>query len=265
MENIHNPLSAYTGTIATSSNNNKLEFVNSNISLIYLYSANGIMNVRDSTLYYLYPTTNSNNFYENTSADYIYTTDNSINEFENVNFSYRVYLRGTSINLIKNSNFNLTNLFYIYQASQTEVINSYLGTSSNFFLYNTASLNFSAPNNTMNNLRLYGGTPSISGYVNINNFNTWYSGVVLNRTLPFKVLNTSMNPISGANVEIYDGATLIDSGVTNALGKVNLNISADNSANPNKQYEVRVNGQVAENISILASTNPDGIELTGSW
>ncbi len=245
VEDVHGPLSSFTGKIAETTNDKNIHFDNSNITRLYYLSANGNFTMRDSTVYQFYGLTNSQN------------------ELDNVAITYRMYLYSNSINTIKNSDITNSDRTYIYNTSQTNLINSSID-SPNFRLYNTASVN-SDTNSTLTRLRLTSGSPSISGYTNIDNFSSWSSGVVLTRELPFKVLNTSNNPVSGATVAIYDGGSLIDSGTSNASGKVNLTISADNSSNSDKQYEVRVNGQVAGSISILESSGPDGIELVGSW
>lgn len=243
LEGFNQPLSGFTGDFGESSNNSNLELSNSNISRIYLFSANGETNIKDSSIYLFYGLTNSTN------------------ELNNINVSYRFHLYSNSNNTIINSNINASRL-YVYNTSQTELINSSLD-SGNFRFYNGAVIN--SDNSTLNRIRLTSGSPQISGFVDITNFVSWASGVTLTRELPFKVSYSNLSPAGNVNVEIFDGGLLIDSGLTDSQGMVELTIEADNSVNPNKQYEVKVGGQFAQNISILESTHPEGIELVGDW
>lgn len=246
LENLISPASNYTKTFTTEGNST-LEIINSNYDILYSYSNNTIQTTyKDSTIFLLYFLGNSNNL------------------AENINPTYTIYAYGNSRNIIKDSTLETSYFTQFYNTSETTFYNTQLlptGTRQTR-LYNTAKMHFMDSNCVLDKLYLNSGThnPTISGYVNITSLDLWGSGNVLNRYLPFIAKYEDNYYAPNVNIQIKDGVTIIDEGITDINGFVELLISADNSADPYKEYDVYANGNFIKTITILENT-ANGIEI----
>jgi hypothetical protein len=251
------PVTNLSKTIITPGNN-VLEL--NNVSYNYLYSYSG---------------SSSNVTYKNNSIYVLYLLSNSTNLLENMTINYLIYAYGNSRNTIKDSTIETFYLNQFYQTSETTFYNTKILPASSRYtkLYNTAKMHFMDSNCVLDKLYLNAGThnPTISGYVNITSLSLWGAGNVLNRYLPFIAKYEENYYAPDVNISIKDGATLIDSGITDVNGFVELLISADNSANPDKTYDVYANDEFIRTVTILEDSS-NGVEvlvpepgLIGHW
>jgi hypothetical protein len=164
------------------------------------------------------------------------------------------------------SNSLLTYRHYLYNTAQVTYQNVTLSASTDSRFYDTSVANFTQPYSTIDDLLLVGGAenPTWYGYVNITSpIDNWNSGSVLNRYFPFNVTDQNGNPKENVNVSIFQGASFINEGLTGSDGIAQINISADDSAtNGQTEYEIYADDVYSQNITMLTSTAPYGIQVT---
>jgi len=181
---------------------------------------------------------------------------------------YRISARGTSF--VNITDVNVTHSAFFYETSRTTLVNTDIRASAYVRLYDTAFVNFTQPadDNRIEDLYLYTGAaenPTLAGYVNIvDPIDAWASGNTLNRYFPFNVTYENGTQGEGLNVTIREDGTVINHGLTGPDGMAVLNISADNSGNPAKEYAISVNGVYKTNITMLSNTAPSGIRMTAN-
>jgi len=199
---------------------------------------------------------------------YLSLRDNSINTLVNVTIdrSFSFYdtsqntitdcifqdygeIFGTSKNTITNTNFTATGSLYIY-------------------FYGTPNTTFNKPYSSITQIRIDNETgvsnPEIHGYLNLTTLIRFQANATCNRYFPIYVYyEGTSDPVSPANVTIkQNGTTYTTSGLTNASGYVELNITFDNATGGNLyNFTLLVNDTTKGNITFLNDTSPDGIIL----
>ncbi len=233
-----------TTTIACTNNEFVLDNVGVTYFSVFVNAAPARMNISDSVLLYIYGYAGVANI----------TNTNST----------RLLCYGTG--KVFTNGLRTSTITQFSNTCKANITNSYFASTSYTRIYDTAVVNFTTPYSSVDDLELSSGThaPTIYGYVNFTvPIDSWGAGNKLNRYLPFNVTNNGA-PIEDANVTVYDGVTLRNTGLTGADGIVTLNISDDNSANPAKEYQVFLNGVNRVNITLLVNSAPTGVQLGNS-
>lgn len=246
-----------TKTLSSVNADNNIRFENVGLTTFYMYtSGSGVSTLANSIPYYLYTFTGGWSNTTNATVYYLYCYSGSPTMyFDNV---------------------TVTGRGMFYNDCTAHIRASSLESSQYTQVYDTATINFTAPFTRVDDINLLGAaeTPTIHGYVNFTDpTDDWAAGSRLNRYFPFNVTDSAGNPLSGRTVSIEEAGSEVASGVTADDGIVVLNLSRDDNAlygggsDPDNaaasKYEVFLDGGYQRNISMLTST-AYGIRLSNS-
>ncbi|MFH1585880.1 MAG: DUF2341 domain-containing protein, partial [archaeon] len=260
----------FTKSISRTDSHNELNFSNVDFTNFYTYARGtnegnrAITRIDNCTLRYIYSHNYANVTASNTTANRIYNYGtNTRGIYEEVIVTGILYAYGSSVNNFIRVNVTGTQSLF-YETSQSTLEQCDLGSTTDTRIYDTAILNFTQPSSVIDDLNLIGAAenPTIYGHFEIDGVDAWAVGNTLNRYFPFNVTLSAGGPAEDKNVTIYDGASVLNSGLTGADGFIVLNISTDNNENWYKNYSIYIGEVYYQNITMLSSTAPSGINLT---
>jgi len=191
---------------------------------------------------------------------------NGIAYINNSNFTNSCSGRATSQTHVENTVFSGT--WITLETAKLYAKNSnFTGTYTSF--RGTSDSNFTTPYSRITNIEVDGEgslgehVPIIRGYIDLTTLYDWTNNAQCNRYFPIYTQTVGGNPDPTKNVTIKKDSVYITSGITNANGYVNLNVTF-NETNYNQNYSFYVEDVFRSNFTFMNDTSPNGIILRES-